>query len=326
MIRRTFAVACAAALVGGLAAAPASAQSYPVRPVTMVVPYAAGGTTDVIARIIAQAMTADLGQTVVVENATGAGGTLGTQRVVRAEPDGYTLSFGHMGSLSAAKALYPNLSFDPRVDLVPVGLVATVPMVLSVSKASGIEDLAALREKLKGGGVKLGHAGVGSVNHLAIMAFLAETDAQAVQVAYRGGGPANNDLMAGVIDGVIDQTVSTIPVLQSGKTKGLAVTARQRLPQLPDVPTFAEAGLPGFDLTVWNAIAAPKGTPPDVIKRLEASLAKALTDPTVKQRFGELAAVIPGADETGSAALGRLMTQDGDRLGRIIAKAGVRAE
>ena len=326
MIRRTFAAALTVALIGGLATAGASAQSYPTRPVTMVVPYAAGGTTDVIARIIAQAMSTDLGQTVVVENATGAGGTLGTQRVVRAEPDGYTLSFGHMGSLAAAKALYPKLSFDPRTDLAPVGLVATVPMVLSVNKESGIADLAAFREKLKGGGVKLGHAGVGSVNHLAIMAFLAEADAQAVQVAYRGGGPANNDLMGGVIDGVIDQTVSTIPVLQSGKTKGLAVTARQRLPQLPDIPTFAEAGLPGFGLTVWNAIAAPKDTPKEIVARLEASLAKALTDPTVKQRFGDLAAVIPGSDETGAAALGRLMATDGERLGKIIEKAGVRAE
>ena len=301
------------------------AQAYPTRPVTMVVPGPAGGTTDVIARIAAQAMSADLGQPVVIENMAGAGMTLGTQRVVRAEPDGYTLSFGNMGSLAAAGALYPKLG-DPRRDLVPIGLVATVPMVLSVSKASGIADLAALRERLKSGDVKFGHPGLGTVNHLAVMAFLAAADAKAIQVGYRGGGPANNDLMAGVIDAVIDQTVSTIPMLQSGLTKGLGVTSPSRLSQLPDVPTFAEAGLPGFDLTVWNAIAAPKGSPPAVVARLEAALAKALADPNLLKRFSDLAAVAPSPSQMGSVPLGRLMASDGDRLEKIIESAGIRLE
>lgn len=302
------------------------AQTFPNRPVSFVVPYAAGGTTDVLARIVGQAMGADLGQTVIVENVGGAGGTVGTQRVTRADPDGYTLTFGNMGSLAANVSLYPKLRFDPRQDLVPVGVVAIVPMVVSVSKASGIGDLPCFVARLKGGDVKIGHAGIGSTSHLAAVAFLAATGSKAVMVAYRGSGPSINDLAAGVVDAVFDQTVTMIPMHTGGNVRAIAVSGAGRLPQMPDVPTFAEGGVPAFDLTVWNALAAPKGTPPAIVARLEASLAKALADGNVKARFSDLAANAPTEAEAGGQALGRLIARDVDRLGRLVEGAGITSE
>lgn len=319
--------AIAAGLLSGLvAAAPAWAETYPVRPVTMVVPYAAGGTTDVLTRIVGQAMGADLGQSVVVENVGGAGGTMGTLRVARSEPDGYTLNFGNMGSLAANVTLYPKLRYDPRKDLAPIGLVATVPMVLSVSNASGIRDLPGFVARLRQGDLKLGHAGIGATSHLAALAFLSETGTKATLVAYRGSGPAINDLAAGVVDAVFDQTVTMIPMHTGGNVRAIAVSNSARLPQLPDVPTFAEAGVPRFDLTVWNAIAAPKDTPPQIVARLEDALGKALADPTVRARFDELAALPPTPDQVGAAELGRLIERDVERLGRLLREAGVKTE
>lgn len=325
MIHRTRSLGMGVAALLALAG-PAVAQTFPARPVSFVVPYAAGGTTDVLARIVGQAMGAELGQTIVVENVGGAGGTVGTQRVTRADPDGYTLSFGNMGSLAANVSLYPKLRFDPRQDLVPIGVVAIVPMVVSVSKASGIADLPGFVAKLKGGDVTIGHAGIGSTSHLAAVAFLAATNAKAVMVAYRGSGPSINDLAGGVVDAVFDQTVTMIPMHTGGNVKAIAVSGAARLPQIPDVPTFVEGGVPAFDLTVWNALAAPKGTPPAIVARLEASLAKALTDANVRARFADLAAVAPAEAEAGGPALGRLITNDVERLGRLVKGAGIASE
>ena len=273
-----------AALVGAAFAAPAHAQTYPNRPITFIVPYAAGGTTDVLARIIGKAMGSDLGQTIVIENAGGAGGTVGTQRVVRADPDGYTLTFGNMGSLAANVSLYPKLSFDPRKDLAPVGVVANVPMVLSVSKKSGVKDVAGFIEKLKGGEVNFGHSGPGSTGHLAAVAFLAATNTKATNIAYRGAGPAITDLAAGVVDAVADQTVTMIPMHTGGNVTAIGVTSPKRLPQIPDVPTFAESGLPGVDITVWNAIAALLGNPPAVLAWHEKILVVSFVNPVVKDQ------------------------------------------
>jgi tripartite-type tricarboxylate transporter receptor subunit TctC len=307
---------------------PAKADAFPTRPVSFVVPYAPGGTTDVLARIVAKAMTAQLGQSVIVENVAGGGGTLGTGRVARADPDGYTLTFGNMGSMAANVSLYPNLKFDPRTDFVPIGLVSTVPMVMSVSNKSGITDmkgfLARLREKP--GVVNFGNGGVGTTANLAAAAFMKYTDTKGVMVNYRGSGPALNDLVAGVVDVLIDQTVIMIP-MHSGKTvKAIAVSGKSRLPQLPDVPTFAEGGVPEFELSVWNAVAAPKGTPPEVVKRLEEALAAALDDPDVKARFADLAAPVPMKEERGGAYLGKLIAADVQRLGDIVRSAGLKAE
>ena len=307
---------------------PVFGQAFPTRPITLVVAAAAGGTTDVLARLVARAMGEDLRQSVVVENVVGGGATVGTRRVVRSEPDGYTLIFGNMGSLAANVWLFPQLGFDPRQDLAPVGLVAIVPMVLSVSKKSGVRDLASFLQKLKASdkGVNFGHAGPGTTGHLATATFLQVTGTKATDIAYRGAGPAINDLMSGVIDAVIDQTVTMIPLHTGGSATALAISGPARIPQLPDVPTFAEAGAPKFDLTVWNAIAAPSGTPRPVLDRLEESLKTSLRDPLLRQRFADLAASLPGADEQGPAPLKRLIAADIDRFGPIIKAAGLKVE
>lgn len=307
----------------------ATAQgAYPERPVTLLVPYAAGGTTDVLARIIARAMSPLLGQTVIVENVSGAGGTIGMGRVVRAAPDGYTLMFGNMGSLAAIVPLYPNLAFDPRRDLMPVGLVARVPMMLAVSNKSGVKDLRTFVERLQSQGskVNIGQSGPGSTGHLAAARLVQLTGSAATLVPYRGAGPAIGDLIAGVVDAVIDQTVTMIPVHKGGSAVGLAVSSKERLPQIPDVPTFAEAGVPAFDLTVWNAIAAQKDTPAAIIEKLVKALDTALDSPEVAQRFADLAAQAPSAEDRGSKALGQLMAIEVDRLTDLIRSAGIRVE
>ena len=306
----------------------ASAESFPSRPITLVVAAAAGGTTDVLARIVARRMSEDLGQSVVVENVTGGGATVGTRRVVRADADGYTLIFGNMGSLAANFWLFPNLGFDPRQDLAAVGLVAIVPMVLSVSKKSGIHDLAGLIAALKArpGALNFGHAGPGTTTHLAAITFLHVTGTQAHDIPYRGSGPAINDLVAGTIDAVIDQTVTMIPMHTGGSVTAIATSSASRLAQIPDVPTFAEAGVPAFDLTVWNAIAAPAATPRPVLDRLEASLKTSLADADLRHRFADLAADVPQPNQIGAEPLRRLIASDIERFGPIIQAVGVKLE
>ena len=322
---RSVIAAIAAVLLSAHAAA---AESFPNRSITLVVAAAAGGTTDVLARIVARRMGEDLGQSVVVENVTGGGATVGTRRVVRSDADGYTLIFGNMGSLAANFWLFPNLGFDPRQDLAPVGLVAIVPMVLSVSKKSGIHDMAGLiaAMKAKPGALNFGHAGPGTTTHLAAITFLHVTGTQAHDIPYRGSGPAINDLVAGTIDAVIDQTVTMIPMHTGGNVTAIATSSSRRLAQIPEVPTFAEAGVPAFDLTVWNAIAAPAATPRPVLERLEASLKTALADPDLQHRFAELAADVPQPDQIGAEALRRLIASDIDRFGPIIKAVGVKLE
>jgi tripartite-type tricarboxylate transporter receptor subunit TctC len=311
-----------------LCAHTAAAQNFPNRSITLVVAAAAGGTTDVLARIVARRMSEDLGQSVIVENVTGGGATVGTRRVVRSDADGYTLTFGNMGSLAANFWLFPNLGFDPRQDLAPVGLVAIVPMVLAVSKKSGIRDMAGLIAALKAkpGALNFGHAGPGTTTHLAAVTFLHVTGTQAHDIPYRGSGPAVNDLVAGTIDAVIDQTVTMIPMHTGGNVTAIATSSAGRLAQIPDVPTFAEAGVPAFDLTVWNAIAAPAATPRPVLDRLESSLKTTLADPDLRQRFAELAADVPRPEQIGAEPLRRLIASDIERFGPIIKAVGVKLE
>jgi tripartite-type tricarboxylate transporter receptor subunit TctC len=325
---RPFTRAVALALALAFGAGAAGAQTFPTRPITLVVAAAAGGTTDVLARLVAKSMTDDLKQSVVVENVTGGGATVGTRRVVRADPDGYQLIFGNMGSLAANVWLFPNLGFDPRKDLEPIGLVAIVPMVLSVSKKSGVTDLKGFVAKMKEQerGVNFAHAGPATTTHLASATLQYVTGAKATDIAYRGSGPAMNDLMAGVVDALIDQTVTMIPAHNGGSVRALAVSSEARLPQIPDVPTFKEAGTPEFDLTVWNAIAAPAATPKPVLERLVASLKTALADPDLQKRFAELAAEVPKADQQGPEPLRKLIVRDVDRLGTIIKAVGLKAE
>lgn len=304
------------------------AQNFPTRSISMVVPYPPGGSSDGLARIIGQAMAKDLGQQVIVENVTGAGGTIGTQKVLKSTPDGYTITFGNMGSMAIAAPLYPNIKFDPVKDFAPIGVVADVPMVISASKKSGYKTLGEFVAQLKkdGKSVNFGTAGPGSTGHIGAAMFLFVTKTDATLVNYRGAGPAIADLLAGTVDAVIDQTVTMIPIHTGGRVTALAVSGKNRLPQIPDVPTFAEAGVPEYDLSVWNAIAAPAGTPPAVVDRLAKALSNALKDPEVVERFAKMAAVIPPESEQGPKAFAALIAKDVPRFTQLIKEAKISAE
>lgn len=313
----------AAALVG---TAPAAlAQDYPSGPVTMIVPFAPGGTTDVLARIVAPAMAAHLGQNVLVENVGGAGGRIGTQQVIRAEPDGQVIVFGNMGPLAAAMGVFDDMEYDPRTDLAPVGLVADVPMVLAASKASGVETLEDFVEKLRAEGeaVNFGTAGIGATSDLAPALFLSLTGLSGTRIPYQGAGPAIVDLQAGMMDAVIDQTVTMIPIELGDQGTALAVSGTERQPQIPDVPTFAEAGVPEFDMTVWNAVAAPVGTPEDVIADLAEAIDVALADPDVQARFEQLGVPVPPQEARGPEALKALVASEVDRWQATLADEAV---
>ncbi|MEI6115574.1 MAG: tripartite tricarboxylate transporter substrate binding protein [Burkholderiales bacterium] len=309
-----------------LGAGASMAQGYPTRPITMVVAYPPGGSTDGLARIVAAAMAKNLAQQIIVENVGGAGGTIGTQRVLKSSPDGYMITFGNMGSLAIAGPLYPNIKFDPVRDLAPIGLVADVPMVLSASIKSGYTTLQQLLDQLRkdGAAVNFGTAGPGSTGHIGAVLFLHVTRNNATLVSYRGAGPALADLMAGTVDTVIDQTVTMIPIHKGGRVRALAVSGKQRVEQIPDVPTFAEAGAPAFDLSVWNGIAAPAGTPQAVVDRLAQALAAALKDPEVIDRFGKMAAVIPPLAEQGPKPFAALIARDVVRFSELIQATGLK--
>lgn len=323
-MRRRSLLAMAAA-----ASAPARAQTgggaWPQRTITLVVPSAPGGTLDALARFFAQAMSPGLGRAVVVENVGGAGGLIGMQRGARAEPDGHTIVFGNMGVMAASVALNPDSGYDPRRDLAPVGMAAHVPMVLAASPQSGVRDLQGLlaRVRERSEGVTFGTAGLGTTSHLAPALLLHLTGLKATLVSYRGAGPAMNDLAAGVVDAVIDQTVTMIPAHRGRTAVALAVSGARRVPQIPEVPTFAEAGVPAFDLVVWNAIAAPRGAPPAVVERLATAVESALADEELRRRLSELAAVPPAPEERGPEPLRRRIASDVERWTAIVQAAGI---
>ncbi|WP_376987251.1 Bug family tripartite tricarboxylate transporter substrate binding protein [Bosea sp. R86505] len=303
-----------------LAIAPAAAQTYPARPVTMLVPFAPGGTTDVLARILAEEMGKALGQNVIVENVGGAGGRIGTERVTRGEPDGYTVLFGNMGPMAASRALFKDQRYDPRTDLAPIGLVADVPMVIAASKKSGVADLKAFvaRVKEQGDKVTFGTAGFGATSDLAPRLLLHLSGLKATIVPYKGAGPAIQDLLGGFVDGVIDQTATLLPLHAAGSVTALAVTGDSRLPQAPDVPTFAEAGLPDFGMKVWNALAVHKDTSPAIVARLVAALDTSLSSDFVAKRFEGLAVPVPPAAIRGPAHLGQLVKAEVERWEAVL--------
>jgi tripartite-type tricarboxylate transporter receptor subunit TctC len=302
-----------------LAVAPSTAQTYPTRPITMLVPFAAGGTTDVLARILAEDMGKTLGQNVIVENVGGAGGRSGTERVIRGEPDGYTILFGNMGPMAASKALFNDQRYDPRTDLAPVGLVADVPMVIATSKKSGMADLKSFIAKIKAEGDKVtfGTAGFGATSDLAPRLLLHLSGLKATVVPYKGAGPAIQDLIGGFVDGVIDQTATLLPLHSGGSVTALAVTGDSRLPQAPDVPTFAEAGFPEFGMKVWNALAVHKDTAPEIVDRLVAALDKSLSSEFVTKRFAELAVPVPPPAVRGPQHLSKLVTAEVERWAAV---------
>ncbi len=314
----------AAALAAGLIVSsglPAAAQTYPEKPIGMLVPFAAGGTSDVIARIISEHMSQHLGGRIVNENVAGAGGTIALNRAANAAPDGYTIFIGNTGTNAASYTLYPDVKFTPD-SFSPVGLVAKTAPVLAIRKDFPAADLSAFiaYAKANPGKVNLGHAGVGSSNYLICKNFIAASEAPVVLVSYRGAGPALNDLMGGHVDGVCDAAPSVAPSIQSGYIKGLAVAARQRLDILPDLPTSAEAGLPAFQAEGWNAIFAPANTPQPVIERLNKALRDSLADASVRKRFNDLGSTPASGEEMTPQHVRALVASEVARYRALLAK------
>jgi tripartite-type tricarboxylate transporter receptor subunit TctC len=318
-------LAGAAALA--IAAVPAAAQNYPAKSVTMIVPFAAGGPTDTVARLIGQSMGKTMGQTIIVENVGGAGGTLGAARAAKASPDGYTVFLHHIGHATAA-TLYRKLPYDTVGDFSPIGLVTDVPMTLVAKGGFQPNTLGELIAYVKQNKDKVSYAnaGVGAASHLCGMLFMSAIDTELTTVAYRGTGPAMNDLLGGQVDIMCDQTTNTTSQIKAGKIKAYAVTTPTRVPSLPDVPTSTEAGLPTLQVAVWHGLYAPKGTPKPVVDRLVAALHTALDDPLVKERFAELGTEPVAKDKATPDALAAHLKAEIAKWAPIIKKAGVYAD
>ena len=284
---------------------PAGAQTYPSRPIMLIVPLATGGSTDVIARIMAEGMRASLGQPVIVENVTGAGGSIGVGRVAHAAPDGYTISIGHLGTHVANGAIY-KLDYDLVADLEPIALLPSNPMVIVSKNAVPAENLPELINWLKSRPqpATAGTAGAGSGSHIAGLAFENATGVKLQYVPYRGTAPAMNDLVAGQIDIIVDQTSNSINQIRAGTIRAYAVTDSKRVEQAPGIPTVDEAGVPNFHMTLWSGLWAPKGTPKDIIAKLNKATNEALADPQVKQQMENLGLQMPPADQSTPQALG----------------------
>jgi tripartite-type tricarboxylate transporter receptor subunit TctC len=302
----------------------AIADDYPTRPVTMIVPFSAGGPGDVIARILGNAMSAALKQSIVIENVVGAGGTLGTNRVAKAAPDGYTLLLMHVGQ-ATAPALYAKLPFDPVGDFATIGLVTDVPMILVARPNFPAKDLGEMVAHIRNNGDKttLGNVGLGSASQLCGLMFMSTTHTKLTPIYYKGGGPALNDVIAGHIDVYCDPATGPTPYIQSGTIKGYAITSKARVATLPDVPTSAEAGLPEFDVTTWYGLYAPRGTPKPVIDHLVSVLQAALKDPSVISRFAELSMAPVEAERATPEALEAFLKAEIGKWGRIIKAAGI---
>ncbi|WP_290684431.1 MULTISPECIES: tripartite tricarboxylate transporter substrate-binding protein [unclassified Haematobacter] len=320
-------------LIGGLAAGfamlagAAMAQDYPTRQITMIVPFSAGGPTDTVARLVAESMSRDLGQQVIIENVGGAGGTLGAGRVATADPDGYTLLLHHIGMATSA-TLYRKLAYDTLGDFEYVGLVTEVPMTIVSRKDMEAADLKGLISYVKehADEVTLANAGIGAASHLCGMMFMSAIDTPLVTVPYKGTGPAMTDLLGGQVDLMCDQTTNTTQQIKGGTIKAYAVTSPERLAIFPDLPTASEAGLDGFTVGIWHGIYSPKGTPAAINERLSVSLQKALADPNVIARFAELGTTPSSAAEATPAALKEKLETEIARWKPVIEAAGVYAD
>jgi tripartite-type tricarboxylate transporter receptor subunit TctC len=318
-----------AAMLAGVvsAVAPASAQQYPTRPVALVVPFAAGGPTDVLARTMAAAMTKHLGQSVVVENTVGAGGTIGANRVAKASPDGYTVFIHHNG-MATSVGLYRKLSFNPMEDFEYVGLVADVPMTLLGRKTLAANNLQELTAYLRANREKvtLANAGLGAVSHLCGMLFQKAIGLDLVTVPYKGTAPAMTDLLGGQVDVLCDQTTQTLPQIAAGNVKVYGVTAPNRIASLPNVPTLAESGLKDFQVVVWHGMYLPKNTPKAVVDRLNGAMRAALQEPDVRKKLADLGAEIVTPDKQTPEGLRVWLKAEIDKWTPIIRAAGAYAD
>ena len=315
------AIVIAIAFVDGIM--PGRAQDYPSRPITVIVPFPPGGASDVVARIVTNEMSRTLGQSFIIENVGGAGGTIGSARAAAATPDGYTLLAAAMGSHVAAPVLMPNVKYDPLVDFVPIGVTAHSPAVVIARKDFPARDLkefiAVLRQR--GDAVKEAHGGIGASSHMACLLFTAEIGARPTLVAYRGSGPALNDLVGGHVDFMCEQSVSVAESVLAGSVRAYAVSAGERLATLPNVPTAGEAGL-NYEMSVWSGLFAPKGVPPEVVARLADALDKALDDGVVRETLAKLGGSIPAKAERTPAAFDRFVRSEMARWAPVLSATG----
>jgi len=297
----------------------ALAQDYPKRPITMIVPFAAGGTSDVIARTVAEQMGATLGQPIVIENVAGAGGSTALARAARAEPDGYTIAIGNAGTNAAAYTIYPMLPFKPDA-FVPIAMVAKTFGIVALRKdfpAKNLQEFIAYA-KSNPGKINFGHAGVGSSNFLICKSFVQAAGIEVTLVGYRGAAPALTDAIGGQIDGVCDAAASVSQAIEDKLVRGLVVGSTVRLATLPDLPTSAEAGLPEFEAQGWNGLFAPKGTPAGIVAKLNAAARTAVESEQVKKRFADLSTVAPDANEHAPEVLQQLVTRDVEKYRKLL--------
>jgi tripartite-type tricarboxylate transporter receptor subunit TctC len=324
MRKLLFAAACAAALSS---TAPATAADYPSRPITMVVPLSVGGSTDVIGRIVAQGMGEALGQTIVVENTGGAGGTIGEGRISRATPDGYTIGIGQWGTNVATGAIY-KLPYDLMKDFEPIGLIATQPFFIVARKTMPANNLKELIAYLRANGDKIneGNSGVGSPSHVSGILFQKAVGVPLTMVPYRGAGDSTAALLAGQIDVMLNTPAISVAQMKAGQIKVFAVTSKNRIAMAPDVPTTDEAGLPGFYFTFWHAIWAPKGTPKEIVAKLNGALRTALANPSTRKKLIDLAQEIFPPEEQSPEALRKFQQAEIDKWWPIIKEAGIKAQ
>lgn len=314
----------ATCVAAACSAAPAMAADYPTRPITLVVPLGVGGSTDVIARIVAQGMGKVLGQNIVVENTTGAGGTIGEGRIARSKPDGYTFGIGQWGTNVASGAIY-KLSFDLMKDFEPIGLIADQPNLIVARKdlpANNLKELIAwLREN--GNKANVGNSGIGTPSHVSAILLANAIGTKLTMVPYRGAGETTQALLGGQIDILMNTPALSAPLIQAGRIKAFAVTAKKRVPLTPDIPTTDEAGLPGFYFSFWHALWAPKGTPPEIVAKLNDALVKTLNDPVIRKRLVDIAQEIYPNDQLTPEALRKFQQAEIDKWWPIIKAAGI---
>lgn len=323
MLRRTILATASASLLAGRT----SAQAYPSKPITIVVPFAAGGPTDLMARIVGERMAKEVGQQFIIDNTTGAAGTIAVGKVARAAPDGYTISIGHVGTHVANGTIYKNLTYNLLTDLEPIARLPANPMLVVTSDQVQAKTLKELVELLKANPDKIpgGTAGMGSGSHLGALAFFAATGAKYQLVPYRGTGPAMQDLIANQIQVMVDQSSNSLPQVRAGKVRAYAVTAKARSSAAPEIPTAAEAGYP-MEVSIWHGLWAPKGTPPEVISRLNAAAIATFQDPAIRRRMEDLGQDIPTPAEMAPAAFAAFHKAEYTRWAKILEAANVKVE
>jgi tripartite-type tricarboxylate transporter receptor subunit TctC len=304
---------------------PAKAQTYPDRPITLIVPFVAGGAADTTGRILADDMSRQLGQSIVIENVGGAGGATGSARGMRANPDGYTIGLGHMGTHAASVAINPNLPYDPRKDFAYLGLVSTTPNIVFARKdfpAANLQEFIAYA-RANGSNLKMGHSGIGAASHITCILLFQLIGTQPTYVSYRGFGQTINDILAGNIDGSCDLVASVSPQVAAGTVKAFVVAADDRSPAVPEVPTAAEAGLPEFKAETWTGLYAPKGTPVPILAILREAVANSLETSHVQKRLADIGATVPKREQRGGDYMQALVAREVERWSNILKNAGV---